>query len=168
MRNLLDRASAVSASIAVCALAIPTAGNAAGFTPEGQQHWIGIAHNLIDAANKGTDEMGAACTGVSIMGGGSEIRREASQVPKWAVSAHFQACIAYQSVASRERGKGFMTSTTPCKQLKVAVDELGNAQPGVDPDDVVAVAGQLRSTLQSLADDYKEAKTCKFAVVRPF
>ena len=168
MISLLDRASALSACVAVFALAIPTAGIAAGFTPEGRQHWIGVARNLIDAANKGSDEMGAACTGVSMMGGGSEIRHEYSQVPRWAVNAHFQTCIAYQSVASRERGKGFMKSTNPCKQLKVAVEELGKAQPGVDPDDVVAVAGQLRTTLQSLAGDFKEAKTCKFAVVGLF
>ena len=168
MKNLLDRASTVTACIAVCAVAIPTPGIAAGFTPAGQQHWISVAHNLIDAANKGTDEMGAACTGVTIMGGGSEIRHEYSQVPKWAVNAHFQTCIAYQSVASRERGKGFMKSTNPCKQLRVAIDELGKAQSGVDPDDVVAVAGQLRTTLQSLAGDYKDAKTCKFAVVGLF
>ena len=168
MRNLQSRVSVLSACVALCAAAMPTAGIAAGFTPEGRQHWIAVAHALNDAANKGTDEMGAACTGVSIMGGGSEIRHEYSQVPKWAVSAHFQTCIAYQSVASRERGKGFMKSTNPCKQLKVAVEELGKAQAGVDPDDVVAVAGQLRTTLQSLAGDYKDAKTCKFAVVGLF
>lgn len=146
----------------------PAASPAAGFTPEGASHWIAVAHALADASNAGTDQMGAACKGVSIMGGGSEIRKESSQVPKWAVMAHFDTCIAFNSLASRERGKGFMSSTNPCKNLKAAVDELGKAQQGVDPDDVVAAASQLKTTLQSLAGDFKDAKTCKFGKVGLF
>lgn len=143
----------------------PTAASAAGFTPEGQQHWLSVAHALIDASSGTTDQMGAVCKGVTIMGGGSEIRKESTQVPGWAVQAHFQTCIAFNSVSTREHGKGFMQSTNPCKQLKTAVDELGKAKPGVDPDDVVTVAGQLRAALSSLAGDFKDAKTCKFRTV---
>ena len=157
-----------SISVALGLVAMPAPGLAAGFTPEGQQHWLMVAQALIDAANTGTDEMGAACKGVTLMGGGSEIRHEVSQVPKWAVNAHFQTCIAYQSLASRAHGKGFMSSTNPCKQLTAAVDELGKAKAGVDPDDVVAVAGKLRASLVSLGVDFKDAKTCKLATVRPF
>lgn len=154
---------------AVMSLALgATPALAAGFTPEGQQHWLAVAHALTDAASGTTDQMGAACTGVTIMGGGAEIRQESSQVPKWAVNAHFQTCIGFSSVSTREHGKGFMSSTNPCANLKVATDELAKAKPGVDPDDVVAAAGTLRNALISLANDYKDVKACKFATARPF
>ncbi|MDB5722150.1 MAG: hypothetical protein JWP15_2768 [Alphaproteobacteria bacterium] len=158
----------VAAAAVFCLAALPAPALAASFTPEGTEHWVAVAHRLIVAANTDPDQMGAACQGVSLMGGGSEIRKESGQVPKWAVSAHFQTCIGFQSVSSREHGKGFMKSTNPCKNLMSAVDELGKAQPGVDPAEVVAVAGQLRSTLQTLVGDFKDAKTCKFAPGRPF
>lgn len=161
----------ISAIAAVTALGLalrPMAAQAARFTPEGQAHWLAVAHALIDASNGTTDQMGAACRGVTIMGGGSEIRMESSQVPRWAVMAHFQTCIGFNSVSSRERGKGFMQSTNPCTNIKIAVDELGKAKPGVDPDEVVAMAGQLKATLTSLMGDYKDAKTCKFRNVGLF
>jgi hypothetical protein len=161
--------SALGVAAALGLATSPTVSLAAGFTPEGASHWVSVAHALVDASNAGTEQMGTACKGVSIMGGGSEIRKESSQVPKWAVMAHFDTCIAFNSLASRERGKGgFMSSTRPCKNLKAAVDELGKAQQGVDPDDVVAAASQLRTTLQSLVGDFKDAKTCKFGKVGLF
>ena len=159
---------AMGAVIAIGVAVTPTATLAAGFTPEGQQHWIAVAHALIEASNGTTEQMGTACKGVSIMGGGSEIRREASQVPGWALQAHFQTCVAFNSVSSRERGKGFMQSTNPCKNIKAAVESLGKAKAGVDADDVVLVAGQLKSTLTSLVGDFKDAKACKFRTVGVF
>lgn len=160
----------ISASIALCTMAISTAASAAGFTPNGEQHWVAVAQSLVDASNAGnTEQMGNICQGVTIMGGGSEIRKESTEVPRWAVDAHFQTCIAFNSVSSRERGRGkFMSSTNPCKQLKQAVDDLSKTQMGVDPDDVVAVAGKLKAALTSLASDYKDAKSCKLAKVGLF
>ena len=156
------------AAIAALGLALtPTAAQAAGFTPEGQQHWLSVAHALIDASNGTTEQMGTVCQGVSLMGGGSEIRHEFSQVPKWAVMAHFQVCIAFKSISSRERGKGFLQSTNPCNNIKVGIAELAKAKADVDPDEVVVVAGQLNAALTSLIGDFKDAKTCTFRTVGP-
>lgn len=149
-------------SSALGLLMAPVAASAASWTPEGSRHFVEVAHKLAAAANTGTDEMGAACKGISMMGTG-EIHHEATQSPSWAVRAHAITCFAYSSMASREHGHGFMKSTNPCKNLKSAIDELGSAKPGSDPEEVVAAAGQLSVTLQSLAGDMKDAKSCKFA-----
>ena len=167
MPSRLSFRPAIGTVVALGLAAAPVATFAAGFTPEGQQHWLAVAHALIAASNAGTDEMGAACRGVSI-NGGSEIRNESTQVPRWAVMAHYQTCVGFNSLSLRERGKGFMQSTDPCKNIKAAVEELGKARAGVDPDEIVAVAGQLKATLMSLAGDYKDAKTCKARVVGLF
>jgi hypothetical protein len=164
----IKRGVVVGAVAALSLLSAAEPALAADFTPEGQQHWLSVAQALTAAASGTTDQMGAACTGVTIMGGGAEIRQESSQVPKWAVNAHFQTCIGFSSVSSRDHGKGFMSSTNPCANLKAASDELAKAKQGIDPDDVVAAAGKLRSALISMAADYKEVKACKFATAKMF
>jgi hypothetical protein len=160
MRNSIY--SAVCVAIALCLASAPVAALAEGFTPEGQQHWLEVARALITAASAEAEDMDAPCKGVSIMGGGSEIRKEFSQVPRWAVNAHFQTCVAFHTVAKGGKGFMHMNAGDACKGIKAAVGELGKAKAGVDPDDVVAVAGQLRSALTSLAADFKDAKACRF------
>lgn len=151
----------IGAGVALCLATLPTAALAADFTPEGHQHWVEVAHALLVASTAETQDMDAPCKGVTAMGGGSEIRHEYSQVPKWAVDAHFRACISFHTVA--KGGKGFMHSNAGdvCKGLKVVIDDLNKAKPGVDPDDVVAIAGQLKASLTSLVADYKDAKACR-------
>ncbi|CAN5457130.1 hypothetical protein BH09PSE4_BH09PSE4_20700 [soil metagenome] len=154
--------STIVASFALCLATIPAPAMAAGFTPEGQQHWLEVARALTVAANSEAEDMDAPCKGVTIMGGGSEIRHESALVPKWAVMAHFQTCIAFHIVAKGGKGFMHMNSGDACKGIKAAVGELGKAKPGVDPDDVVAAAGKLKGALTSLAADFKDAKACRF------
>ena len=153
---------AIGATMALCLASAPAPALADSFTPEGHQHWLEVAHALITAASAEAQDMDAPCHGVTIMGGGSEIRHEYSQVPRWAVNAHFQTCIAFHTVAKGGKGFMHMNAGDACKGIKSAVNELGKAKPGVDPDDVVAVAGQLRTALTSLAADFKDAKACRF------
>jgi hypothetical protein len=154
--------STIGASVALCLASAPLPAVAQGFTAEGQQHWLEVARALTTAASAEAEDMDAPCKGVSIMGGGSEIRKEYSQVPKWAVNAHFQTCVAFHTVAKGGKGFMHMNAGDACKEIKSAVGELGKAKAGVDPDEVVLVAGHLRSALASLAADFKDAKACRF------
>lgn len=153
--------STLTAAIALSLASLPIPAAAAGFTPEGKAHWIEVVHALIDAANQDQAAMSRACQGVNRLSGGSEIRHEYFQVPKWAVQAHFQTCVAYQFEAT---GGGFFKRGDACKGLQAAIKELDKAKPGVDPDDIVTLAGQLKETLISLAGDYKDARTCTFGM----
>ena len=143
-------------------LLTPVAASAASWTPEGVQHWIEVAHRLNAAANASEAAMGAACQGVTLMGGGSELRHEAGVAPTWAVMAHLQVCVGYQSYAGHETGHTFQKSNNPCRNILSGIDQLGHAKAGMDPDDVVAAASQLSATLQTLVGDMKDAKSCKF------
>lgn len=154
--------STMVAAIALCFASISSPASAGGFTPEGQQHWMTVVHGLIDAANQDADAMKRACLGVNRNSGGAEIRHEYFQVPRWAVNAHFQTCIAYQTVEAG--GNSFWKRGDACKGLKAAVNELGKAKQGVDPDEVVALANKLRDTLISLGSDYKDAQTCTYGM----
>lgn len=154
--------SAVAAAIALSLTSIPTTASAKGFTPEGQQHWISVAHALIDAANQDPDAMRRACLGVNRLSGGAEIRHEFFQVPRWAVNAHAQTCLAFQTVVSGENS--FWKKGDACKGLKAAIGELAKAKAGEDPDEIVALAGKLRDTLISLGSDMKESKTCTYGM----
>ena len=154
--------SAVAAAIALSLASIPTTASAKGFTAEGQQHWIVVAHALIDAANQDPEAMRRACLGVNRMSGGAEIRREYFQVSRWAVNAHFQTCVAFQTVTGGENS--FWKKGDACKGLKAAIGELAKAKAGEDPDEVVALAGKLRDTLISLGSDFKDMQTCTYGM----
>ncbi len=154
--------SAIAASVALCVASVPAPALAAGFTPEGHQHWLEAVQGLIAATSAEAEDMTAPCKGFSTLSGSAEIRKEYFQVPRWAVNAHAQTCYAFVIVA--KGGKGFMHTNAgdACKVIKSAVGELGKAKAGIDPDDVVAAAGQLKSALTSLAADFKDAKACRF------
>lgn len=162
MTQRISVKSTVGAMLAATMVAMPTAAMADQFTPQGAAHWVDITQQLIAATNGVSTQMDTSCPSLSPFNGA--FRREAQEMRQWAWSAHFNICTAFKSVSSRERGKAaFNSSTNPCKNLKIAADELGKAQPGTDPDQVVAAAGRLRTAIASLLADYKDAKTCKFA-----
>ena len=150
----------ISAPLAVALLSAPVPALAGGFTPLGHGQWVATAQKLIAAANESVDAMKAACATVSRLGGGDEIRHEYFQVPKWAVMAHWQSCMAYKTVV--DHGKNIWVTGDACQNLKLAVRELDKAKAGEDPDDVVALASKLRDTLVSLGGDLKDARTCTF------
>lgn len=154
--------STTAAAITLSLMSIPSTASAKGFTPEGQQHWTAVAHALIDAANQDPDAMRRACLGVNRNSGGAEIRHEYFQVSKWAVNAHFQTCIAFQTVVSGENS--FWKKGDACKGLQAAINELAKAKAGEDPDEVVALAGKLRDTLISLGSDMKDMQTCTYGM----
>ena len=148
-------------AIVITTLAITLAASpalAGGFTSQGQRDWVATAQGLITAPNKGNEAMTMQCVGFMELGGGPEFRREIYQVPKWAAFAHLWTCHAYKIIANS--GKNVHGDNDSCQSLKLAIRELDAAKQGENPDDVVAVATQLKNSLVSLHTDLEGARAC--------
>jgi hypothetical protein len=130
----------------------PTIGQATEFTPEGAANWVGIARSLTVAIDSGNEQT-RACEGINAFAGmRADFRREVSTTRGWAPQAHFQTCSGLHANA---QGNG-----VKCKSYRRAVGELAKANAATDPADVVAVAGMLKDSLNSIIAEFEEAKLC--------
>jgi len=109
--------------------------------------WSARSLMMANVTSGGTDPasirfaLGRSCDGLT----GEQMHHEYGKAPRWALGSQIWICSAYDGWAGKFQG-----AKAPCKALEKGLKELDNAQPGKAPDDVVAAAGELRTTVTSL------------------
>lgn len=96
--------------------------------------------------------LAVSCNGIT----GEQMHHEYGKVPRWALGSQLDICSAYDGWAHKFGG-----SKGPCKMLEKGLKELENAQPGKAPDEVVAAAGELRTTVTTLLAATRGTHACK-------
>lgn len=145
MRMMCRLGALAMAGVTTAALAADD-GN---FKGDSASYWSArtlLMAKVTDDAASGTlnkQSFAVACDGIT----GEEMKHEYGKVPKWALQAHLEVCVAYNGYAGKMGG-----SKKPCDNMKKAIDFLGNATEPGTPADVTNAASTLSSTLRTILE----------------
>jgi hypothetical protein len=136
----------------VSALAVPVAAMATEFKPDAVALWVARSEQLARVGGDGSANLDAdtilgnmktACDGLQ----GEQMAHEYGKVPQWAGTSQVYVCSAYGRWSGNS---GLFATKVPCVDMKRAIEALGHAKAGDDPEAVVTAAANLKGTVESM------------------